>query len=399
MPVLWLCGPAGVGKSTVSWQLFTELTRAGAHVGFADTDQLCMCYPAPGADPGRERLKAQNLGAMLANYQAAGARCMIVNGVVDPVRGVYREELSKAALTVCRLRADRDELARRFTDRHGRSADLQDALTDTLAEAEAMDASNFGDAEVETSGVPAGQVAALVRGSCPHWPGFLAGAATPSCDATGPDTETASRSRVGADALGGHILLISGPTGVGKSTIGFALYLRYLRAGLAAGYIDLRQIGFVSAGRPGDQSQHRLEARNLATMWRNYHAVGARHLIATGRVESDAVLSAYREALPSATITLCRLYAGPAELTRRVMSRGDGGSWPEPGDPLRGQPAEFLADVADRAAAEGDALDRSGAGTISSNTAQISALRIDTDGRSAAEAADLIAAATGFPAA
>ena len=397
MPVLWLCGPAGVGKSTVSWQLFTELTRAGAHIGFADTDQLCMCYPAPSADPGRERLKAQNLSAMLANYRAAGARCMIVNGVVDPVCGVYREVFSEAALTVCRLRADRDELTRRFTGRHSPSDDLQDALTDTLAEADAMDASNFADAVVETSGVPAAQVAALVRGSCTHWPGFAAGVTTSDRDAVGPDTRSAGHSRLGADAPGGHILLISGPAGVGKSTIGFALYLRYLRAGLTAGYVDLRQIGFVSPGRPGDRCQHQLKASNLAAMWRSYHAAGARHLVATGRVESDAVLSAYREALPEATITLCQLRAGRAELTRRVMSRRDGGSWPEPGDQLRGQPAEFLAGVADRAAAECDALDRSGPSTISSSAAQISILRIDTDGRSVAEAAGLIAAATGFP--
>jgi AAA domain len=158
IPLLWLSGPAGVGKSTVSWQLFTELTRAGAHVAFADTDQLCMCYPAPPADPGRERLKALNLNAMLANYQAAGARVMIVNGVVDPSRGVHRDVLSRAALTVCRLRADRDELARRFTERHGTGDDLNDALNFTLAEADAMDASSFADVDLETSGVPAAQV-------------------------------------------------------------------------------------------------------------------------------------------------------------------------------------------------------------------------------------------------
>jgi hypothetical protein len=70
--VLWLCGPAGVGKSTVSWQLFTDLARAGAQVAFADTDQLCMCYPAPPADPGRELLKALNLNAMTVNYRVAG---------------------------------------------------------------------------------------------------------------------------------------------------------------------------------------------------------------------------------------------------------------------------------------------------------------------------------------
>jgi hypothetical protein len=81
IPVLWLCGPAGVGKSTVSWQLFSELTQSGARIAFADADQLCMCYPAPPADPGRERIRAQNLGAMIGNYQAAGARCAEVGAI------------------------------------------------------------------------------------------------------------------------------------------------------------------------------------------------------------------------------------------------------------------------------------------------------------------------------
>jgi hypothetical protein len=47
VPVLWITGPAGVGKSTVSWQLFTELAGSGTPIAFADADQLCMCYPAP----------------------------------------------------------------------------------------------------------------------------------------------------------------------------------------------------------------------------------------------------------------------------------------------------------------------------------------------------------------
>jgi len=393
LPLLWLCGPAGVGKSTVSWQLFIELTRAGTHVAFADTDQLCMCYPAPPADPGRERLKAQNLNAMLTNYQAAGARFMIVNGVVDPNGGVRRDVLSRAALTVCRLRADRDELARRFAERHGTGDDLEDALNCSLAEADGMDASNFADVILDTSGVPAVQVAALVRDACREWPGFNVSVTEPGGEAAYPATAASGDGYLGAGAASGHIVLISGPAGVGKSTIGFELYLRYLRAGLTAGYIDLGQIGFVSPGSPGDPGQHRLKAQNLAAMWRTYQTAGATHLVATGRLDNEAAFRTYREALPAAEITLCRLGAGRTELTRRIMSRRDGGSWPEPGDPLRGKSAEYLADVADRAAAEADALDRSWAGSVLANT-----LRIDTDGRSVAEAADLIGAATGFPA-
>ena len=45
---------------------------------------------------------------MIGNYRAAGARCLIVNGVVDPVLGMHADLLPRAALTVCRLRAGRD---------------------------------------------------------------------------------------------------------------------------------------------------------------------------------------------------------------------------------------------------------------------------------------------------
>jgi adenylylsulfate kinase-like enzyme len=30
LPVLWLYGPSGIGKTTVSWELFLQLVREGA---------------------------------------------------------------------------------------------------------------------------------------------------------------------------------------------------------------------------------------------------------------------------------------------------------------------------------------------------------------------------------
>jgi hypothetical protein len=66
--------PADVGKSTVSWQLFTELAGSGTRAAFADADQLCMCYPAPADDPGRDRIRARNADVTIRNYQAAGRR-------------------------------------------------------------------------------------------------------------------------------------------------------------------------------------------------------------------------------------------------------------------------------------------------------------------------------------
>jgi adenylylsulfate kinase-like enzyme len=380
-PVLWICGPAGVGKSTVSWQLFTELAHDRIPAAFGDADQFCMCYPAPPGDPGRERIKAMNVGAMIPNYRAAGARCVLINGVLDPAFGLYQALLPVADLMTCRLRANVDEVLRRYAEWHGPSDDLAACLEQSRAEVSMMDASDFADVCIETTGVPQHDVAGLVRTGCAQWPGF-------SGNLAGPDELAATLAPVGSVGAGvdGHVLLICGSTGVGKSTIGFQFYLQCLRAGLTAGYIDLDQIGFGPADASGAE-RHRLKARNLAVMWRNYRAAGATHLVATGPVESSEALSAYAEELPAAAFTVCRLRAGQDELRRRVLSRAAGGSWPQPGDPLRGQSAEILLKVAARAAEVAAELDGISLGDVA----------IDTDEHPPAEAADLISHAVGWP--
>ena len=380
VPVLWLCGPPGVGKSTVSFQLFTELSQAGVQVAFADTDQLGICFPASPEDPRCAQLKAGNVGALIPNYAAGSAKCVILSGSIDPVAGVRRGLMPDAAVTVVRLRADREEVVRRFLGRNEQWEDLDQIIQEVLDEAEGLDESNFADACVETTGVPANKVAGLVRESCRDWPGFSGSLGQQDV----PAPATACSEATGAD---GCILLICGPTGVGKSTIAFRLYMRYLNAGLTAGYVDLDQIGFLSTARPEDRFSHRLKARNLAAIWRNYRAVGATHLIATGPIESNAALRTYIDAFPTATVMLCRIHASPDELTRRVMSRGAGGSWPQPGDPLRGKSDEYLLAIAGQAISADGAFERQ----------NIGAARIDTDRLTPDESADVITAATGWP--
>lgn len=355
-------------------------------IAFADADQLCMCHPAPPGDPERERFKAQNVGALLPRYRAAGAYCVIVSGVLDPLRGVQPELMPQADVTVCRLRADTDAVVRRFTGRHGPGSDLEDMLQQSLREADAMDASDFGDVCVDTTDVGAAEVAALVRHSCRDWSGF-SGSLPNDQHVAGADPAAGLKASDDAEGIDGNILLVCGPTGVGKSTVGFQLYVRCVRAGLTTGYVDLEQIGFVRPRPENDPGLHRLKAANLAAMWRTYHAAGATHLIATGPIESEPALQTYLQAFPAATVTVCRLHAGPVDLTQRIMSRGDGGSWPQPGDPLRGQPAEYLLRVADEAIAQDNVLERAG----------LAAARVDTGGRSVAEAADLIAGVITWP--
>jgi hypothetical protein len=240
-----------------------------------------------------------------------------------------------------------------------------------------MDASDFADVCVDTSDLPVAEATRLVRERIAGWP-ILTGPGRP--DEAGPDEALAT-------AADGLILLLCGPTGVGKSTVGFEVYLRTLRAGWTAAYVDLNQIGFCCPASAGDTGNHRVKARNLAAMWQTYGAAGAQCLIAVGPVENDAAVKAYAAELPGAEITLCRLHAGAGELARRIMLRGQGGSWPQPGDPLAGQPAAHLLRFAASAAAAAEALEH----------AAIGALRIDTDGLTVEAAADVIAARTGWP--
>jgi hypothetical protein len=335
-----------------------------------------MCYPAPAGDPGRQHVKALNVGSLIPNFRSAGARCVIANGVLRPV-GLETALLPDARVTICRLRAGAAEVERRFTGTLGSRDDAGELLREVRDEIRMMDQSGFADACVDTTGVPAGAVPGLVRAACPEWPGF-----------TGRLEETGGQFPAHpAPAPGGRVALITGPPGVGKSTIGFRFYMTCLGAGLTTGYVDLSQIGFLEPAAAGDPDNQTLRARNLAAIWRNYRDAGATHLVATGMIASQADVQLYTAELPGTEVSLIRLRDGSGELRQRLMSRGAGGSWPEPGDRLRGQSAEFLSGVADQAAQTAQALDRS----------DLSGQALETAGRSPDESASMIRDALGWP--
>ncbi|GIH02162.1 hypothetical protein Rhe02_02290 [Rhizocola hellebori] len=98
-PLLWLCGPSGVGKSTVGWEIFRQLTEAGSAAAYVDADQLGLCYPAPADDPYNHLVKARNLAAVWAAVRARGVDAVILSGGIESADqiGVYTDHLADAA--------------------------------------------------------------------------------------------------------------------------------------------------------------------------------------------------------------------------------------------------------------------------------------------------------------
>ena len=64
--------------------------------------------------------------------------------------------------------------------------------------------------------------------------------------------------------------------------------------------------------------------KNLATIWPNYVAAGAERLIVARIVDSREGLEGYREAIPGAQITVCRLTASIDTMRQRLLPREPG---------------------------------------------------------------------------
>lgn len=167
-PFLWLCGPMGVGKSSVGWEIFTQLRNAGINTGYADADQLGLCYPVPEDDPVNHRVKSLNLGAVYHNFRDAGARCFILSGSVNSAEEVrmYRDQIPGAALSLCMLRADPSVIKERFLQRGWNPHRVDEAIHE-VAE---LEHTKFADLRVDTDDHSVKEVARMVRAKAGNWP-------------------------------------------------------------------------------------------------------------------------------------------------------------------------------------------------------------------------------------
>ncbi|MGH3323698.1 MAG: AAA family ATPase [Streptomyces sp.] len=81
--VLLLGGRAGVGKSTVGWEISARLRSVAVAHAIIEGDFMGQVHPAPEGDPHRSAIVERNLTAVWANFAELGYRRLIYTNTLS----------------------------------------------------------------------------------------------------------------------------------------------------------------------------------------------------------------------------------------------------------------------------------------------------------------------------
>jgi predicted kinase len=141
--ILLITGPAGVGKTTLNWEVSSQLASSNVRHAAIETDELDRVFPLPSASemedlrPEMTDISEINLASIWQNYHALGCDRLILSGVmvfVDEAKKWIARAIPKADFTVVRLVASEETLLGRL-ERREIGSGLDDQIRRTLKQA------------------------------------------------------------------------------------------------------------------------------------------------------------------------------------------------------------------------------------------------------------------------
>ena len=125
------------------------------------------------------------------------------------------------------------------------------------------------------------------------------------------------------------LLIISGPVGVGKTTVGEEVSTLLEQQGVAHSFVDLDTLACTYPRPPGDPYGQVIALENLRCVWENYSRAGSQNLLIARVIETQFDLDEIAAAIPGSVPHVCQLSAGDQILHVRVGNReiGSGRLW------------------------------------------------------------------------
>jgi hypothetical protein len=118
------------------------------------------------------------------------------------------------------------------------------------------------------------------------------------------------------------VLVLHGPPGSGKTTVGNAMAEILRQSGLPYLVLDIDELERVYPERDPF-----MKWRILASIWPNYHSLGAIKVILPVLIDTAEDLRQLRAAAPAHSVTICELSAPEAILNDRVTAREPNEFW------------------------------------------------------------------------
>ncbi|KUO22113.1 MULTISPECIES: hypothetical protein [Streptomyces] len=161
--VLLIGGRAGVGKTTVGWEVSALLRAAAVPHAVIEGDFMGQVHPAPAGDPHRTEITESNLTAVWANFAHRGYRRLIYTNTVSVLpeaTGMFERAMGAEVRIIRVLLTASDATARERLLGRELGSELEKELEGSVRKARLLDLRASADTvRVVTDGRPVVDIA------------------------------------------------------------------------------------------------------------------------------------------------------------------------------------------------------------------------------------------------